>query len=265
MLLKHYCKPKDLNEAYLVLIEDEKNFILGGGAWLKLTHKELNTAIDLSAIGLNEIIETPSTIEIGAMSSLRQIETSNIIKNYCGGILHDAMHHIMGMNIRNLATIGGSIMGKYSFSDIFTPLLVMDVSLIFHHLGQMPLHDFMAYRGVPKDILTKIIIHKENSKGYFKTVKKTALDFAVLNIAVSKSDNIKIAIGARPGIALRAEKAEAYINNQDITDNVIDEAAKIAQEEIKVSSNSRAGKEYRHKLLNIYVKRGLMEVLHHES
>ena len=93
-------------------------------------------------------------------------------------------------------------------------------------------------------------------------MKKTRLDFAVLNVAVSKTDKVKIAVGARPGITKMPFESIEYINSVDeITEEVINETAKKVREEISVSTNSRAGKEYREVLVEVYTRRGLMEVL----
>lgn len=265
MLLKEYARPKDLHEAYELLLQDEHNVIIGGGAWLKLTHKEVNTIIDLHSIGLHEIIDKGDHIEIGAMTSLRQIEANEAIKGYYNGIFCKAVKSIMGMNIRNLATIGGSIMGKYSFSDIFTPLLAMDVSLVFFKSGTMTLEKYLETKRMEKDILVKILLHKKEGRGYFHTMKKTHLDFAVINCAVTKSDKVKIVIGARPSLAVRALEAEEFINSQEINNASILAAAKIARDEIKTGNNARASKEYRNELIEVYVKRGLQEVLNYEG
>lgn len=265
MLLKDYARPRDLHEAYELLLQDEHNVIIGGGAWLKLTHKDVNTIIDLHSIGLHEIIDKGDVIEIGAMSTLRQIETNSVIQSHFDGIFNQAVKGIMGMNIRNLATIGGSIMGKYSFSDIFTPLLSMDVSLVFFKAGTISLKEFLATKKMEKDILVKILLHKKDGRGYFHSMKKTHLDFAVINVAVTKSDDIKIVVGARPSIATRALNAEEFINNTEINEASILAAAKLAKEEIKVGKNARASKEYRQELIEVYVKRGLKEVLDYEG
>lgn len=261
MLMHNYSRPENLQDAYNQLLEHKDNIIIGGGAWLKLTNKEINTIIDLSSIGLNEIINKDDYIEIGSMTSLRQIETSETIREYYDGILSKAVKSIMGMNIRNIATIGGSIMGKYAFSDIFTPVLVMETSLVFFNAGVVPLEDFLNNKKFPKDILLAVRFKKQKGNGYFHTVKKTALDFPVVNIAITKSETTKIAIGARPGIARRLFETEEVLNKT----KDIKQAVEKALEEISLSKNARASKEYREELVKVYLRRGLEEVFNNES
>jgi CO/xanthine dehydrogenase FAD-binding subunit len=263
--INNYVKVDTLAEGF-ELLQKENSLIIGGGAWLKLTNKDIDSVIDISAVGLNEIIDKDDEIEIGAMVSLRQIETSEIISKQFNGILSNAVGKIMGIPIRNIATIGGSIMGKYSFSDVLTPLLVMDVSLIFYNYGEISLEEFMQIKKFQKDILTKIVIKKEQGKGYFHKLAKTSLDFAVINVAISKGDTFKIAIGARPSVSTKCYKAMEYINEfKVITNEVIEDTVEIAIEETKFGTSSRASSEYRADVAKAYIIRGLKEVFSNEG
>jgi len=263
--INNYVKVDTLAQGF-ELLQKENSLIIGGGAWLKLTNKDIDSVIDISAVGLNEIIDKDDEIEIGAMVSLRQIETSEIISKQFNGILSNAVGKIMGIPIRNIATIGGSIMGKYSFSDVLTPLLVMDVSLIFYNYGEISLEEFMQIKKFQKDILTKIVIKKEQGKGYFHKLAKTSLDFAVINVAISKGDTFKIAIGARPSVSTKCYKAMEYINEfKVITNEVIEDTVEIAIEETKFGTSSRASSEYRADVAKAYIIRGLKEVFSNEG
>lgn len=257
MVFKNYTKPESVQDAFNLLQESDQNIIIGGGAWLKFKKGAFDTVIDLSLLKLDQITLVDGWIEIGAMSTLRQIETNDLLVKECNGIFSKAVKSIMGVGIRNIATIGGSIMGKYAFSDILTPLQVMETRLVFHNVGEMSLEEFLKIKKFPKDILLTLKIKQSKSKGYFKTVKKTALDFPVLNIAISNDKNIKISVGARPSVATRAYQSESKISEdisiEDIVSNIVNE--------IKLSANTRASKEYREELLAVYLKRGLQEVL----
>ena len=117
--VNEYVKPDSLREAYDVLISDSKNQIIGGGAWIKMaSNKEINTLIDLSNLNLNKITSTDLEFKIGAYVSLHELERFEELNKYYDGIIRQAIKEIMGVGIRNLATVGGSIMGKFSFSDL---------------------------------------------------------------------------------------------------------------------------------------------------
>lgn len=266
MKINEFVRPSTLEDAYKLLNENNDNVVLGGGLWLRLSTKNIEKAIILDDVVLDEIIETKDSFEIGSMTSLRAIETNPELLDYFNGILPDAISQVMGVALRNMATIGGSIMGKYAFSDIIPPLLVMKTDLVFYKQGTMSLEDFLEHKGKLKDILVKVVIHKQNGYGYFKKVRKTALDFAVLNITIAYTNKFEIQIGARPSISMKPEKALEFINNQKkINDDVIAQTAKFACEELRFGSNTRAGQEYRKNVCEVYIKRGLKEVISDES
>ena len=54
---------------------DRPNRVLGGMLWLKMEKISVGTAIDLSALGLDTIEETDTEFAIGAMATLRSLET----------------------------------------------------------------------------------------------------------------------------------------------------------------------------------------------
>ena len=72
------------------------------------------------------------------------------------------MTHIVGVQFRNLATVGGSIFGKFGFSDVlscFWRLTVMEL----HHEGIIPLDQFAANK-YSNDILVRLIIKHPQRK-----------------------------------------------------------------------------------------------------
>ena len=55
--IKEYSVPQSLEEAYKILISKKNNVILGGCGFIKLSNKNIGTAIDLKDINLNYIKE----------------------------------------------------------------------------------------------------------------------------------------------------------------------------------------------------------------
>ena len=259
MNISNYVKVKNVEEAYNLLLEDKDNIIVGGGAWLRLTNKKVKNLIDLEDCNLKQIKEDENTLTIGAMNSLRDLESNESLQTLNGGILSNAIKGIMGVSIRNIATIGGSIIGKYSFSDILTPLLVMDCSLEFYKAGKISLEEFMKLKSID-DILLNIIIKKSKNKGYFTSMKKTSLDFAVVNVAITSGTEISIAVGARPSVAALQTEAMEFINNNEINEETINKTASMISQNTKFGSNAKASESYRRSIVETYIKRGLKEV-----
>ena len=257
MKAKTFVSVGSWQEAYKLLKASPKNKILGGGLWLKKGNAEVETLIDLSKLNLNKIEDKGTYIEVGSMVTQSEFEKSPLIKSLGGGVISFATSEIMGPAFRNIATVGGSIYGKFGFSDLITVLLGFEVELQFYPNAKMSLAEYVAKPGFYDGILTHIRIKKSDAKGFFKKVKANSIDYPILNVCVTKDKNYKVVVGSRPLVATVLEKVNEYLNNGG-TD--FDKAAEIAVEEIKVGDSMATKGEYRKQLVKVYVKRGLEEV-----
>ena len=108
--IKSYMFPQSLEAAYELLSRDPKNnAILGGCCWLKMGRRRLRTAVDLTQLGLDRIEVRDGCVEIGACVTLRQLETAPELTGRFGGILSRCVEHIVGVQFRNCATVGLSL------------------------------------------------------------------------------------------------------------------------------------------------------------
>lgn len=258
MKVNEYYRASSLEDAYQKLQASPKNAILAGGLWMKKMGQSYDSLIDLSKLGLDKISETKDEVVVGSMVTQRDFEDSKIVSFLFAGAPAYAVREVMGVNFRNLATIGGSIMGRYPFSDVITGLLPYDVELEFYPSQKMSLEEYLNYKGKLNAILVAIHIKKGEGRGFFKKVKTTALDFPIVNIAVAKvNKEYRVVVGARPMVAARSYKAMEYLNNggKDFA-----KAAELAVEELSFMDNKDASKEYRVDLAKVYVRRGLEEV-----
>ncbi len=262
MEVKNYVRPLTLEEAYNLLTASGQNALLGGGVWMKYANRKVDTMIDLSLLGLNQIIEKKDEVIIGAQTTLRDLEIHPAIKNLGTGFLSQAIGSIVGVAFRNVATIGGSIAGKYPFSDLITPLLCLDVTLKFFPDEDMTLSEYLDQKHKHPGILTYIIIKKTKGKGYFKKVSNTILDFSILNVACYYNNKFMIAIGSRPAKPILATHVMHVLNQSShLSDEFISSAGDEIIKTIPFSSDDRGSKAYREILAKTYVIRGIKEVI----
>ena len=258
--LMELVQPQSLEEAYEILMKRKNNVVIGGSAFLRMGTKRIGTGIDLSNLNLNLIEETPDYIEIGAMTTLRDLEVSPILNKYFDRVLPNAVRDIIGVQFRNVVTVGGSVFSKYGFSDLIVGLLALETEVELYNGGRMPLEDFLN-RKYEKDILVKLYIKKNNANAIYKCMRNSRSDYPILNLAVSKDDNnFKICVGARPQRATVAAKASEFLSNNPINEENIIKASEIACEELVFGSNMRASKEYRKAICKSLIKNALMEV-----
>lgn len=257
MRAKNFYRATSLDDAYCKLSENPKNAIIAGGLWMKKLGQSYDTLIDLSDLGLNKIEESENSIKVGSMVTLRNFETSPLIKEICGGLASTAAGEIMGVNFRNLATIGGSVFGRYPFSDVITSLLALDVTLEFFPEQKMSLEEYLNYRGKIQGILVALYIKKDAGKYFYKKVKATALDFPLVNIAITLRNNKHyIVVGSRPMIASLAHQAMKEADAGEDASKV----AKTAIGEYSFADSVAIGKDYRKEISEVYIRRGLKEV-----
>lgn len=82
--IKDYVRVGSLEEAY-ELNQKRSACILGGMLWTKMGQRQVQTAIDLSGLGLDQIEESEEEFSIGCMVTLRQMEEHEGLNAYTDG------------------------------------------------------------------------------------------------------------------------------------------------------------------------------------
>ena len=243
-VIREYKRAESLEEAWQ-LNQKKSNRVLGGMVWLKMGKMQIGTAIDLSGLGLDTIEETGEEFRIGCMVTLRDLELDPGLNTYTDGAARESVRHIVGVQFRNLATVGGSIYGRYGFSDVLTMFLAMDSYVELYKGGIIPLKEY-AKMPYDRDILVRLIVKKEKAAFDYQSVRNSQTDFPVLT-------------GARPGKAVLFELADADIQAADV-ENMAENAAKCVKEQVETGSNTRGSAEYRKHLAGVLVRRAVCKL-----
>ena len=258
MTIQKYVRAQSLEEAY-ELNQKKSNRIIGGMLWLKMTNLNVSTAIDLCDLGLDTIEETEDSFSIGAMVSLRQLELHEGLNAYSQGAIAKAVQDIVGVQIRNLATIGGSIFGRFGFSDVLTVFLSMDTYVELYKGGILTLEEFASQKR-NRDILVRIIVKKRPGSFTYLSMRNTRTDFPVLTCAVSCLDGTyRASIGARPQNAVLLKDTQGILSD-GVNDDTAAAFADFAAEHISVGSNMRGSANYRTHLIRVLTNRALLEL-----
>lgn len=181
------------------------------------------------------------------------------LNTYFQNAIKESVRHIVGVQFRNGATVGGSIFGRFGFSDVLTCFLALDSYVELYKGGIVSLADFVKMER-DNDILVRIILKKNDCKVRYITERATATDFPIIACAVSHvGDDWKISVGARPmkadlvaeNIALHTpEEAEAF--------------AKRMAGAFSYGTNMRGSKEYRQHLAEVLIKRAVYSLMEEE-
>lgn len=276
---KEYRRAATLEEAWQ-MNQKRSNLLIGGMLWVKMGHRNAGTVIDLSELGLDQIEETPEEFRIGCMTTLRQLEEHEGLNAYTNGAIRESVRHIVGVQFRNSATVGGSIFGRFGFSDVLTMMLAMDSYVELYKGGILPMSEFVDLKR-DRDILVRVIIKKKEGRFAYQSMRNAKTDFPVLAVAAAHMDGkLYLSIGARPMRAVRLEidaqspvQGEATkASGKDIEDAAMGaDSVRISPEDAKrigeyaaanvtVGSNLRGSASYRRELIKTLVKRACLSL-----
>lgn len=241
---RNYVMAQSLEEAY-ALNQKKSSVIVAGNMWLRMCGLNKQTAIDLSGLGLDRIEETEDCFLIGAMTTLRALETHEGLHAAFSGAFAAALAPIVGTQFRQTATIGGSVYSRFGFSDVSALLLALDAEVMLYHRGSVPLSEYQM-EAWDRDIITHIRIRK-GQRASVKSVRTSATDIPTLVCAAAKSGRgTRIVLGARP--------ARAMIAADSVRDIAAADFAALAAA-VPLGGNLRAGEAYRRKIAPVLMQR----------
>ncbi|MCI6173474.1 MAG: FAD binding domain-containing protein [Clostridiales bacterium] len=245
MQMQNYLQPDSLEEAYSVLNQREENVIIAGGTLLTRGDRRVNTGIDAAALLSSEVTREGGNVRIGAMTSFETLRIkAGMVQPESAAILRKVLE-IGGVQLRNQITIGGTVCSKWGTSWLNTMLLALDAELDFYHSGVIPISEYFR-SGYSKDILLSISIKAqmlckcEGTAAFVSVGGQTMLN----TVIAQSTEGFRVAVGGRPGIAVRLTEAENILNKAGATEDAITELQKIQAPEL-FGGDLCASKEYR--------------------
>jgi len=186
-MITNYHRPQSIEEA-IHLLSKPDTYPLGGGT--VLTHKPESSfsVVDLQELGLDKIHKVGDKLEIGAAATLSLLLESP----YFPPVLVTALRLETPINIRNIATVAGTLVSCDGRSPFTTTMLAMDAKLVFAPGNEsVTLGNFLPLRSnidgiqafLPGKLITKIEIPL-NIRFSFKTVARTPGDKPIICAAL---------------------------------------------------------------------------------
>jgi CO/xanthine dehydrogenase FAD-binding subunit len=283
-----YLRPRSIEEAFWLLNEhaDDAKLMAGGTDLLpRLKNRETDRptcVIDLKGItGLDDISYVHgSGLTIGALATINAIAESPVVGNRYPVLMQTALA-MASPQIRNRGTFAGNICSAVPSADSAPALLALGAKVRLRGRQtdrELPLDQFFTGpRNTaiePGEILTAIEVPEQEpgSRGvYLKLSPRHSMDLAVVGVAVlgtlrnGACEDIRIAVGAVAPTPVRAPLAEAMLRGQQVTAEIIDEAARNAVTQCNPIDDHRASREYRCDMVYVMTKRALNEVLKSEG
>lgn len=275
--IERYLRPKTVDEAVSFLADyGKESKILAGGTDLiimmrgrDLTPKSI---IDINDVRtLDYITHEDGVLKIGALATIRSVELSPVVKQryLC---LYEAAQQMATIQVKNMGTVVGNICRASPAADTALPLLALEARVaVTGPAGtrSVPLGKF--FTGPGKTVLSFNELVSEvqvpelqtGSGTAFLRLTRVAADLAKVNVAVALTikDRIckdaRIALGAVAPTPIRARKAEEFLCGKVLEGEIVEEAARIAVDEIQPISDVRSTAKYRNEVSRILVRRAI--------
>jgi CO/xanthine dehydrogenase FAD-binding subunit len=208
-MITTYHRPQSLDEA-LTLLTQPNRIPLGGGTLLSKPTTDSVEVVDLQALSLDSINKSGNNLEIGATVTLQQLLESA----HCPEALKSALKLEAPLNIRNTATVAGTLVACDGRSTFATVLLALDAKQEIHksteELQVSMMGEFLPLR--PRGLITSITLPL-NTRLAFDYVSRTPADKPIVCAALAQwnSGRARLAFGGygkAPMLAMDGTEAE---------------------------------------------------------
>jgi carbon-monoxide dehydrogenase medium subunit len=190
--------------------------------------------------------------------------------------ISEAARQMANNQVRNLGTVGGNIGSAVPSADL-PPILIalgatvkitgvqgdrtMDLENVFIGPGKTVL--------TQDEIITEVVIPDQKMTGsnYIKFGLRASGALAVVGVAAAvQVDNnaikdARIVLGAVSPTPVRAKKAEEFLRDKKISDELLAEAGVIASGECKPITDVRGSAEYRKDMVRVFTRRALRKAI----
>jgi carbon-monoxide dehydrogenase medium subunit len=276
-----YAAPTYIDEVVTLLTNDPTARLLAGGQGLLVQPNRSRIAnallVDLRKIpGLADIDrQREGTIKIGAMTTLASLASSEVIREaYLP--LSDAARTIGDAQLRNRATVGGSLAGADPEDDIPALMLALDATI--HTVGPQ------GARTIPVDALftgtrqtslasSEVIVAvtiptaKAGLRMAYKKFRHPATLFTICGVGVRLTVKDGIVADVRAALCGAAQQStrlsalEKAVTNQRQTEVMSSKAAEAATEGVSFRGDLFASPQYRRHLTQVLAERALKQAL----
>jgi CO/xanthine dehydrogenase FAD-binding subunit len=253
-------------------------FLAGGTSLvvdLKTDRYQTDHVISLNRISsLSGIAATDDGVRIGALTTLNEVATSDLIREKCL-VIREAAREMASPQIRNLGTVGGNIVGAVPCADLPPVLAVSNATInLWSPSGvrNMPVEAFfVGPRQTARrtdEILTEVIVPQAPARfgaAYARFGLREANSVAVAAVAASlllKPDGTvekaRICLSAVAGKPTLVAGADGALAGKALDQSGLDRAAEAAMATAQPISDVRGTAGYRRELIGTLTRRALL-------
>ena len=272
-----FLEPATLAEACSLTAKhkEEGKLVASGQSLIPMLQQRLITPDYLISIrnltGLDYINEDSEMLRIGALTTQRTVETSEVVKKRLP-LLAEAVHAVGTVQIRNWGTIGGSLAEADPTGDPPPALLALGAKVkVVSVRGEREVSldeffvDYLQSSLEPDEIITEIIVPYPPPKtggAYVKDVIRAG-DTGIVTVAVLATldgkgtvKEARVVLGCQASTPLRAKRAEAAAVGKGATDD-LQGVAEAASQDADPAPDVLGSVEYKRHLAGLRTREAL--------
>lgn len=273
-----YHSPTSLDEAIALMATPNARVLAGGQSLLPIMAFRLaapSALVDLRKIkGLDQIEITQDTIHLGPMVRWRDVERHEGLAAALP-MLTQAMEHVAHYQIRNRGTVGGSLAHADPAAEF--PGIAVTCDARIHLAGANGKREVAAadlFVGPLEtclqdgEIITSIALPRwpQARRWAFEEFSQRRGDFALAGVALfydlddkSRAQNVHIGVIGATDRPRRLPGAEAALDGQALSEEVIAQACAAASAEVDPPSDIHGSAAYRRSLVGTLLQRALVK------
>ena len=268
-----YRRPATLSEATELLANYSGSVrVLAGGtdlvAWLRDDAIAPDLVVDIKNVpGLHDLRLDGSTLHIGALVTFTDLIESDVVKEHAP-LLAEMSETVASQGIRNRATMVGNICSAVPSCDAGPVLLGYDTTVYLTGPDggrSVDINDwFVGLRQTARtddEVVTHLTIALRPHGGvYVKLMRYGGEDLAQASVGIIAypDHEYRVAFGAVAPTPIRSARIEDALRGRPIDDALIAQAVSMVRSEISPITDIRASAEYRTRMAEVMLKRGLV-------
>lgn len=283
MRLFEYHRPTTVAEAARLLGElgDEAAVLAGGTSVMNMARLGLAEPEHVIALGaVPELFgirrSDAGGLTLGAMTTLREVETSGLVRELAPG-LAEAAGHVATVRIRNQATVGGNLVHADPNQDL--PPMLMVHEAVARMTGpdgtrEVPVSElfvgFLESVVGPQEVLESVDVPAVPAgmrTGYLKFLPRTQDDYPTISVAAGltvvdgRVQDVRIAVAGGGTTTVRCRDAEAALIDRGHDEQSLLAAADAVTGQLDPISDGRGSSGYKSAMARVCTQRLLQRLV----
>jgi carbon-monoxide dehydrogenase medium subunit len=266
-----YSRPDSLDEA-LQALGDGGTALAGGQSLLqsmKLGLREPAHLVDLAGLrGLDTIEQRDGGLEIGALTRIRDVAASSLLRSRVPW-LADAARHVGDVQVRNRGTIGGNVCFADPRSNLAAALIALGAYARVAGLQgerEIPIDElFLGFRRTslhPSELVTTLLIagDLDGARGAYLELARQPNGVPIVNasVTVRPQRGVTVGVGGLANLPLRAREVETALAERELDDQTITRAcALLDRDGADALEDIHGSAAYRSRVARVLVRRAI--------